>query len=370
IDYKIVWGDGSPDFTSPTFASLVSHTYPVGIYTLVYTVTRGSCVTSKNYNIFVGNVPAGGIAGNGGATICSDSTQTFTLTNFINNPPGTTYTLDTKDGAPTIYQHPPPTNITKQFKISSCGTNSSNGSTTFNNAFGAYLTINNPCGSAGGSIVPIYVSGRPKSAFTRSDTIVCQQSTVTLNSTSTKGNNVDNGTCTVGKSIWKITSPTGGTPFTLVSGSLGNDFGTSDVSVWSAGTDVLNIRFDSAGIYTINLRTGNSTLCGVHDTTMTICVNARPNANFNLSQNLICIGESVIANSSASTPLCGVTNFSWTVTYNSISGCSPTTSAFAYINGTSATSQNPEIQFDNPGLYSIGLRVRINNSNCFTDVPV
>lgn len=75
--YVIKWGDGTPDFDSPTFNATVSHTYAVGLNKLTFIVYSGSCVDSNTYNIFIGNVPAGGITGTGGSTICTGNNQHF-----------------------------------------------------------------------------------------------------------------------------------------------------------------------------------------------------------------------------------------------------------------------------------------------------
>jgi PKD repeat protein len=47
--------------------------------------------------------------------------------------------------------------------------------------------------------------------------------------------------------------------------------------------------------------------------------------------------------------------YSWSVSYLSTTGCLPNTSNFSFIGGTNASSINPQIQFTNPGVYTIGL---------------
>ncbi|MFY7887145.1 MAG: hypothetical protein ACOVOV_20090, partial [Dolichospermum sp.] len=362
-NYKIVWGDASPDFNSSTFSSPLTHTYPVGIDSLNFTVTVGTCIQTKTYRIFVGNVPAGGLVGNGGATICSDQSQVFNLANIDNNPPGTTYTLDTKDGTVITYNHPAPSSITKFFTTSSCGTSSSNGNTTFNNAFGAYLTIVNPCGSLGSSIVPIFVSQKPVANFTRSDTVVCVGKTISFNFNGVKGNNVVNQVCKGGKLVWKITPGTINNSYTITTGSLGNDFGLSDVDLWTTGTNNINVRFDSSGSYSMKLNAGSGALCGVKDTALLICVNSTPTSSFSLTKSTICLGDTATAISTASIPLCGKTTYQWTISYAAINGCTPSTSNVVYTIG-SDTSANPQFRFNNPGTYTISLVTGIKGITC------
>ena len=124
--------------------------------------------------VFVGNTPAGGLVSPGGTTICAGSSQPFLISGAAGNPLGTQYIMNFNDGSiPDTFAHPPPDTIYHTFNSSSCGTTSSNGNQSYPNSYGAYLQILNPCGSTGGSILPIYVSGAPVANFsiTPKDTI-------------------------------------------------------------------------------------------------------------------------------------------------------------------------------------------------------
>ncbi|MFN5334588.1 MAG: PKD domain-containing protein, partial [Bacteroidota bacterium] len=83
-NYVIKWGDGTPDTSFNTFTTVVRHLYSVGSKKLTFIVYSGSCVDSTVYNVFVGNVPAGGLVGVGGSTICAGDAQNFVINGIAN----------------------------------------------------------------------------------------------------------------------------------------------------------------------------------------------------------------------------------------------------------------------------------------------
>ena len=209
----------------------------------------------------------------------------------------------------------------------------------------------NPCGTSSAAIVPIYVSQKPTASFTISpkDTI-CVNRTVTFTNT-TLGKYVESGSCIDGKSVWSILPSTG---WSLTSGSFGNTFGLSDPSTWTGGSNGLSISFNTVGVYSIKLKTGNPN-CGIDSIIKTVCIIPVPTASFTLDKSDGCLP--LVINTSATTNIinCGTNNFNWSVTYSSISGCLPNLSGFTYINSTNSNSQNPQLQFNNPGVYTINL---------------
>ncbi len=283
--YLIRWGDGTSNtynqstFTPPASSgSFVTHNYNTGVYTLTFVMTNsGSCVDSIKYKIYVGNIPAGGVVGLPASTICAGSQQGVVISGTASNTPGTIYTLTYNDGsAPSIFNAPisDPDTIYHTFNRSSCGTTSQSGSgSSFSNAFGAYLTIQSPCGNRVGSVVPIYVADKPKASFTQSVVgTICPGIQVTLTNTGNPGNNNVNGVCTPGKSVWQITPNSPGTRFRVTgSSTLGTAVGTNPNN-WTAGSDILNIIFDSVGTYTIRLISANNNICGRDTMTQTISV--------------------------------------------------------------------------------------------------
>lgn len=364
-NYTIIWGDASPNFTSTTFTGSVLHTYAVGSYVLQYIVRSATCADTTRYNIFVGNQPAGGLLSPGSTTICNGSAQAFIISGAAGNPPGTQYTLTFNDGStPVTFIHPAPDTVFHTFDSTSCGTTSSSGNATYPNAFGAFLTITNPCGTTSGSIVPIYVSGTPVADFSISprDT-VCQTQTVTFTNTGNSGNTAENGVCTPGKVVWKVTSNIAGTPWTLVGGNMGSDVGS-----WTTGTQNINIRFDSVGIYTIKLKIRNSTLCGMDSITQTICVNPLPTADFYLTKTTLCAEDSVTAFGLTNIPHCGLNTYKWTIGYQAVNGCTPAGADYTFLGGTTDTSANPKIRYNNPGIYAVSLQTFAPGQACFSSI--
>lgn len=350
--YQIVFGDASPDYTSATFPAPVAHNYSVGTYTLLFIVTgQNGCKDTATYYVFVGSNPAVGLGNPGNTAICTSSTLTFPISSTATNPPGTIYTVTFNDGTtPLTFSHPAPANISHTFLNTSCGTNSP----PYPNSFSGTIQASNPCASSTATVVPIYVSQRPVADFVISpnDTI-CVNTITTITNTSGVANDIDNGTCVPGKFVWTITPATG---WTLSSGALGNDFGLLDPTTWLTGSNTLNINFTTAGTYTIKLKLGNLN-CGADSITRTICVNPSPTGSFTVNQNSGCAPYTVNTTSTANAALCGSNSYYWTVSYASTSGCTPTSSDYIYLNGTSNTSAQPQFQFNNPGIYTIGMVV-------------
>ncbi|MEO7310482.1 MAG: PKD domain-containing protein, partial [Chitinophagaceae bacterium] len=357
--YRIIWGDASPDYSAATFSSLITHSYTTGTYTLNFIVTgQNGCVDTAVYSVFVGANPAVGLGNPGNTSICTGSGLTFPINTTSSNPPGTVYTVIFNDGTPSVtYQHPAPPDVTHNFLITSCGTNSPG----YNNSFSATVTASNPCNSSTASVVPIYVSKKPVASFSilPRDT-ACVNTPVTFTNTSGVSNYVSNGNCTNGKIIWKITPVTG---WTVSSGSLGNDFGSTDPSIWSSGTSPLIINFNITGSYTISFKTGNPK-CGSDSVTKAICINPTPIGAFTIDKNIGCTPVDVVANNGSNTPICGGNTYTWSVSYSGTAGCLPNASNFIYTNGTNASSDNPQFQFINPGTYTISLVTKSSGGAC------
>lgn len=363
-NYRIIWGDGSADYNAATFATAINHTYGVGVYTMRYIVTGGNgCIDTTDYGVFVGTNPAVGLGNPGNTTICTGSSLTFPISNTSQNPPGTVYTVTFDDGTPPInYTHPAPASITHLFSVTSCG----NPFAATPNIFTATITASNPCDQSIATVVPIRVSDRPRPDITvaPSDT-VCINNTTNIRATFGSGKYATSGGCQNGNIVWTISPATG---YTVVNGSLGNDNGQSNVALWTTGTDNLNIRFTTPGIYTIRLKLGNP-VCGIGDTVKTICVNPTPVAAMSLDQTEGCAPMVVNASSVGNQPLCGVIGYNWTVSYASVAGCVPSGSNYSLLNGTTLTSAAPRFQFNNPGRYRVTLTTNFGNGSC-TSAPV
>ena len=345
--YTITWGDGTPDFSQPSWTT-TTHTYKVGLWNLDYKVDGSDGSSTKHYLVFVGATPSVILGTPANTDICNPTTLTFPIQGTRNNPSGTTYTVTYSDGSDTeVYNHPPPASVSHTFTKPSCGTTSA----TFANAYSATITAENPCGKSDVVVAPIYVSTAPVVDFTLPTTVTCTSSQVCLTNTTPAGTIAGPTGCLNPNVVWSITPATG---FTLASGSLGNDFGSSNQSTWSTGSDQICPVFSSPGTYTITLKVGNK--CGIDQKTKVICVEPPITPQFSLIVNQGCTTVDVnVVNSTIIANSCNTPVYQWDVSYSS--GFCGNTSAFTYTNGTSSSSVNPSFQFVNPGTYTLQLTV-------------
>ncbi|MFT3681975.1 MAG: PKD domain-containing protein [Ferruginibacter sp.] len=376
MSYTIQWGDNTPDTTFGGWpaATIIQHNYPIGnnIMTVRITGTNG-CIGIRKYNVFLGTNPGGGFISLGNTDICAPDSLRFVVTGYNNNSPGTIYRVTVNDGAtPEVFTHPPPDTVTHLFNFTSCGTSSSNGSNTFQNSFRATLDIENPCASTSVSVIPILVSGKPKAIINVSpDVVVCTGTNVFINDGGYYGGVVTatgGGTSTcynTGKQVWTITPSTG---YTINSGTMGSTNGSnSNGFVWTSGTPSLNTTFNTPGTYTIRLYIFNDR-CGMDSTVRTICVRNPPQAGFTMDNRSACeTGTAKFTNTSSSSGACLGDNYTWAVSYIDGLGCGGSTgSNYDFINGTSSSSAEPQIQFNVPGKYIIELTAAAVGSNSCT----
>lgn len=347
LNYTISWGDGTSNFTSTSNWTTTSHNYSVGIWTLLYTI-KGSngCDITKTYKVFIGNNPAVGLGNPGNTDICISSSLTFPITGTENNPPGTTYTVTFNDGSsPISLSHPPPSSVTHTFLKSSCGTTSNVGPTTYQNSFYASIVAVNPCDQSSASVVPIRISTTPVANFSLPQTIQCTNNQICLTNTSTGGDSATSTSCTTPKLIWTI-SPNSG--YTLASGSLGNDFGSTNTNSWSSGSPSICPIFTNPGTYSITMKIGSH--CGIDQIIKTICIEAPPVPTFTLNNTVGCTPQSITAtNTTVNTTSCTTTTYSWNVTH---------IPAYCGTNiGTipNQNTPNASYNFTEPGTYTITL---------------
>ncbi len=354
-NYTINWGDGSPNYVATSWTT-TSHTYAIGLWNLVYTIQGSNgCNTTKNYIVFVGSNPAVSLGNPGNTDICNSSSLTFPITGTTNNPPGTTYTVTFNDGStPQVFNHPPPASVTHSFAVSSCGITSSDGSNSYPNSFSANIVATNPCNTSSVGVVPIYVSTPPVANFTL-PTTACTNTQVCMTNTSIGAfeNNGSSTSCTTSpKIIWTISPATG---FTVSSGTLGNDFGSTDPGLWLSGSNALCLTFSVVGTYTITIKTGNR--CGFDTEVKTICIESPLVPIFSLSTNTGCTPLLVTtANTTDLSTSCTATSFQWAVTY-AAGNCGNSSTGWSYSGGTNQNSANPIFDFVTPGTYSIRLTV-------------
>ncbi|HEY0678122.1 MAG TPA: PKD domain-containing protein, partial [Chitinophagaceae bacterium] len=76
---------------------------------------------------------------------------------------------------------------------------------------------------------------------------------------------------------------------------------------------------------------------------------------FDLDASAICRGATVTATNNSNAVSCTTAGYQWSVTY--ASGFCGIASSWSFANGTNATSTNPSFTFNNPGTYTISLRM-------------
>lgn len=368
--YRIKWGDGNPDSVFSTWAAgvLIKHTFPRGSSTMTVEVTgTDGCIGVKKYTVFVGSNPGGGLVSLGNTDICATDSLRFRIDGINNNPPGTLYSFFINDGSfEQTFPHPAPAVVAHYFERGSCGNTSSNGSTTFNNSFGAYLTITNPCGTTSPAVVPIYVSGKPRAIISLPAPAVCVNNTVTVYSASQFGNVINqvsgtNANCTnTGKQVWTISPATG---YTITGGSLGSLNGNhSNGLLWTGGTSNFNVRFTNTGTYTVKIYVFNDR-CGLDSTQQTICVRNPPQANFTSSADTLCSPGNMTFTNTSPTGGCFGEDYAWSVRYDDPQQCNTFQGAsFSYQNGTTPSSASPVIRFNLAGRYIVRLTVTARNA--------
>lgn len=371
VSYTIQWGDGiSPDsnFTNWPAGQVIGHTFPIGSSTMTVNVNGpDGCIGIKKFIVFLGTNPAGGLASLGNTDICSSDSLRFVINNVANNPPGTTYSFLINDGTePQVFQHPPPTQVGHFFAVGSCSYSSNSGIQTYNNAFGAYLTIENPCGTNSASVVPIYVSGKPRPSIYLPTPVVCVNTAIDMINTSSYGNVINSSggfssTCiNDGTKVWAISPATG---YTVLSGTLGSLNGNpTNGLLWTNGSNALNIRFSTPGNYSIKIYIFNDR-CGIDSTVRTLCVRNPPQASFNMSAETSCGPSTINFTNTSPAGGCQGDDYLWQVTYADPQGCAaPGGTAYSFAAGTTNTSASPSIQFNKPGRYIIKLSVAATNS--------
>lgn len=345
-NYTIDWGDSSANFTDTSWTSL-THTYQIGLWYLTYTINgNNGCSITRTFVVFVGSNPAVSLGNPGNTDICNADSLTFPITGTTNNPPGTTYTVTFNDNStPQVFNHPPPSSVTHVFTSSSCGTTSSDGSNSYPNSFSSNIVATNPCSTSSVGVVPIYVSANPQANFNSPPT-ACINTQVCLTNTSL-GNQVISNVCSSPSIIWTISPSTG---FSIASGSLGNDFSSTDPSLWLSGSDNLCLVFSAIGTYTVTMKTGNK--CGIDTEIKTICVQSTLTPQFTLNTNSGCIPLAVTAtNTTVLTNQCSPPTYQWSVTY------APAFCGTSITPIPNQTTPNASFNFTESGTYTIRLTV-------------
>ena len=359
--YTINWGDGTSDFSAATWSS-TTHTYAIGLWNLSYTIQGSNgCTTTKNFIVFVGSNPAVSLGNPGNTDICITEPLTFPITGTSNNPPGTTYTITFNDGSPPqTFNHPPPVSVSHLFLKTSCGITSSDGSHAYPNSFSANIVATNPCNTSSVGVVPIYVSTPPIANFTTpTPAASCLNTDVCLTNASIGASDINGSSCgTTPKVIWSVSPATG---FAVSSGTLGNDFGSTDTGLWQSGANKVCLNFSQAGTYTITMRAGNR--CGSDTKTQTICIEPPLVPTFTIDTPIACAPQAVTTNNTTDLAnSCKEPTYIWKAVHT------PVYCGVASPLIPNQTTTNASYNFTVPGTYSITLSTT-NSCGTVTSPP-
>lgn len=352
--FSIDWGNGqTANPGGPGWAD--TQQYPFGLTSGTYTIQDpgpNGCTRTLPFNVFVGEVPLGGLSVVSNSSICTGHSISFEWNNFETNPPGTLYIVDYGDGVVDTLPQPPQAAFSHTYISSSCAVGGE---------FSIAWRITNPCDTRTGQINQIRVSESPVVSFTVSpNDTVCTNSTVTFTDNSL---GAQAPACTDPKHIWSITPAAGWT----ASGAMGSiNSQPTNPSLWISGATSLGVTFTTPGTYSVMDVTGN--ICGMDTLVRTICVEAPPLPAFTLSPTTGCSPlVSTTDNTSASPNSCS-TRYNWLTTVNSAACGGSATANFS--GGTNASSFEPQFTFTGAGSYTVTLQA-INSCGTFpVNVPV
>jgi large repetitive protein len=338
--YHIDWGDLSVTYDSTGFpAGGVSHIYnSSGTFDLIYVVTGpNGCMDTNIYTVANILNPSIGSANPGGTTGCAPLYICFPLNNYATNPPSTTYTVDFGDGTPILnFNHPPPSIVCHTYTTTSCGEPG--------DQFVFEIKAVNLCDSSLAVVSPIRVYTGPIANFTPSALTACVGTAITMVNNTVFG---FGGNCT--------------------STTVYNwDFGDGQTLTTLIATNPIH-TYTLPGTYTVSLTVVNS--CGPSTQTQIICIESPLVAATSSSNPTGCAPFIVTANDLTDYTNACDTNRTWQVLFNG-SPCAPNTAGYSFVGGTGPTSANPQIEFTNPGNYSIQLTTTNSCGSSISSLPV
>jgi large repetitive protein len=331
--YVLNWGDGSGNVNLTNAGFPLSHTYTsYGEFNLTLTATNSTNGCSNTFSQRVINQlnPGVGIQGPpGGSTQkCDSAGFWFKLTNYINNTPGTVYTWDFGDGSPTIRWTTPVLvdSIFHLFTKSSCELPG--------REFIVTVTASNACDDTRASINNIKIFKKPQAIFDVVSSPSCINTPVNFNNISITAFNGPNCNTITG---WQW------------------DFGDPSSGAANTSTDMSPSHvYANPGVYTVKLFASGS--CGIDSTTRQVCITRAPAPAFTLDTLAGCFPFVVRATNTTNIfNSCQNPTYRWDVTY--APGFCGNSQRFAFVNGTSDTSANPQIRFDSAGTYTLIQRV-------------
>jgi gliding motility-associated-like protein len=291
------WGDGSTSTNLSMVGSQITHDYPLGQFVLTHTVTQNGCTNTASYIVFNGSAPQVTVTGIGSNT-CLPSPYSIDI---LSNDVPITYTVNFSDGTPSsVFTTANDTTINHIFNTSSCGVDYvfAPGLPPIPNAYSASIVAQNICSNNGIPTVvtvgPIVISTGTTAEFSYTpQSPICVLEPVTFTNETVAGESVNQAGCdTTYGYYWEITPNT----FTVNSGSLGSSNGfigaNYNDTLWTNGSDNLEILFSQPGTYYVWLHTGNA--CGPDSTLDSLVIKPEAHLTFSLYNQTVCSGDSTV----------------------------------------------------------------------------
>ncbi len=347
------WGDGTTSTQAAMIGNQITHTFPVGQYTVTHTVSANGCSETSQYIVFNGEAPVISISGSG-QNFCLPSP--FSIDISSNNVP-IDYAVAFSDGtAAQFFNTANDTTITHLFTTTSCGVDYvyAPGVPPIENAFSVSVVAENYCSTNGLPTVltlgPITVSEGPTANYSFSPgSPICEGETVTFENTSTGGENIASSGCDSTYSFYWV--PVQSTGFTVAGGDLGSSNGfvgaAYDFEQWTNGSNELDVTFSTPGTYQFWLYAGNG--CGVDSIMQELTINPTATVIVDPISQTICSGQpTTVVNLTSTVPGYTIT---WEITNldnvdainpSEGSGVSPTT--FGPITPSNTSDQVGQIE--------------------------
>jgi gliding motility-associated-like protein len=338
--YTIDWGDGT---SSQQVSFPAPHTYTsIGDYNMVISATgTNGCAAQKTYLVLNSSNPAAGF-GTVGSTqnVCIGSELGFKISNFSENNASTTYTIDWGDGGQvevytqeelsTYVEETENTDfeVTHIYNSGSCALE--------NGSFTATLRASNSCPNPTIiSIRGITVLAKPVSNF-EIETVLpgCPDVPIEFTNTSFVG---DSDSCS---------------KYSLFTWDFGDGSDEVTVVAYQANPDDSQSHaYTEPGTYDVVLTSEGR--CGTVSVTKQVTIEPSVVASFDIDSDgegcidFVVKATNTIDESVFNEPL----TYNWTVSYSK-DNCG-TSGDWIFLNGTNASSENPQFQFKSPGSYTI-----------------
>ena len=329
-------------------SSPLSFTAEMAHYTVFVKSTANGIIGTRAY-FLINNAIKPGFNPPANNTVCLPAIleydiETNSSNGIQNNFPGYSYQINWGDDA--VQNITPYKIIADGGKVrhtyirSSCGKQIKINDVNYYNVFGIIYQVNSPyCGLIS---VPLSTQAKvitqPENRFAL-PAAVCLNSDFSLNNTSIAGDNPSSNSpeCNNNEIVY----------YWYVDGK----------AVTPQGVPIsykLNYKFTSSGFHTIRLESESSSNCQAAPLEKTCFVQEAPKPAFTLTETLACTGTVIKASDESVIDLSE--NAQNTLAWK-ISGPSEA----IYLNGTNATSKNPEFKFSGPGIYKVQLTI---NSPC------